>query len=130
MLGDGALKGGMPIWKFIGNKTLTWIENLVLRLHLSEYHSGLRAYSRKFLEKIPYVFNSDDFVFDQEIIAQAVVFGFKHRIGEIGIPTRYFKEASTIKFKRAFKYSWTTLVTLIKLILHKAKIKNYKQFGA
>ena len=130
MLGDGALKGGMPVWKFFGNKMLTLFENFVLGLSLSEYHSGLRAYSRNFLTKIPYEFNSDDFVFDQEIIAQAVVFGFRDRIGEIGIPTRYFKEASTIKLKRAFKYGWATLETLMKFILHKTGIKKYKQFAA
>lgn len=129
MLGDGALKGGMPLWKFFGNKILTLLENFVLGLNLSEYHSGLRAYSRKFLTKIPYEFNSDDFVFDQEIIAQAVVFGFKDRIGEIGIPTRYFKEASTIKFRRAFKYGLGTIKTLLRFILHKYGIKKYEQFG-
>ncbi len=129
MMGEGALKGGMPVWKFAGNKFLTLVENLILGLRLSEYHSGLRAYSRKFLENVPYIHNSDDFVFDQEIIAQAVVFGFKNRIGEIGIPTRYFKEASSIKFKRAFKYGWATLETLAKYILHKSGIKSYKQFG-
>lgn len=128
MLGDGALKGGMPVWKYAGNKTLTWIENIVLGLKLSEYHSGLRAYSRKFLEKIPYTLNSDDFVFDQEIIAQAVAFGFKDRIGEIGIPTRYFKEASTIRFKRAFKYGSGTLKTLVKFIAHRYGIKS-RQFS-
>ncbi len=130
MMGEGALKGGMPVWKFFGNKFLTLVENLILGLKLSEYHSGLRAYSRKFLENVPYIHNSDDFVFDQEIIAQAVVFGFKNKIGEIGIPTRYFKEASSIKFKRAFKYGWATLGTLIKYILHVTGIKKYKQFSS
>ena len=120
----------MPVWKFFGNKMLTFLENFVLGLSLSEYHSGLRAYSRKFLTKIPYEFNSDDFVFDQEIIAQAVIFGFRDRIGEIGIPTRYFKEASTIKLKRAFKYGWATLETLTRFILHKSGIRKYNQFDA
>jgi len=124
MLGNGALKGGMPIWKYAGNKILTCIENLVLGLHLSEYHSGLRVYSKNFLETVPFIHNSDDFVFDQEIIAQAVAFGFRNRIGEIGIPTRYFKEASTIKFKRAFKYGIGTFKVLLKFILHRFGIKK------
>lgn len=127
MMGDGARKGGMPLWKVFGNKVVTGIENLVFGLKMSEYHTGLRAYNRKFLETIPFEFNSDDFVFDQETIAQAVIFSF--RIGEISIPTRYFKEASSINPKRAFKYVISTLVTLMKFILHKYGIKKYKQFG-
>jgi glycosyltransferase involved in cell wall biosynthesis len=127
MMGDGARKGGMPIWKIFGNRVLTTLENLVLGLNLSEYHTGLRAYNRKFLQKVPFEMNSDDFVFDQETIAQAVAFGF--RIGEISVPTRYFKEASSINPKRAFKYGVSTLATLLKFILHKYRIKKYEQFG-
>jgi glycosyltransferase involved in cell wall biosynthesis len=126
MMGNGARKGGMPIWKIFGNKILTTLENTVFGLHMSEYHTGLRAYNRKFLETIPFKLNSDDFVFDQEVIAQAVAFNFK--IGEINIQTRYFKEASSINPKRAFRYGLWTLVTLVKFTLSKYGIKKYKQF--
>ena len=91
-LGD-PLAGGMPQWKYVSNRFLTTVENIAFELHLSEYHTGLRAYSRRLLETIPYHANSDDFVFDQELIAQVVAAGMRRRIGEIAVPTRYFEEA-------------------------------------
>ena len=93
-LGD-PLAGGMPKWKFVSNRFLTGLENRAFGLHLSEYHTGLRAYSRRLLETIPYSLNSDDFVFDQELVAQVVAVGGL-RIGEIAVPTRYFEEASSV----------------------------------
>lgn len=105
-LGD-PLGGGMPRWKFIANRFLTAVENRAFGLRLSEYHSGFRAYSRKLLETIPYAANSDDFVFDQELIAQVVDAGL--RIGEIPVPTRYFSEASSVNFRRSVVYGLGTL---------------------
>lgn len=107
-----ALAGGMPIWKYISNRFLTLVENLVLGLSLSEYHTGFRAYSRKVLEKVDFEKFSNDFVFDQEIIIAAAVGGF--RIGEIAVPVRYFPEASSINFLRSVRYGILTLLTLIK----------------
>ena len=126
MLGGNVLQGGMPLGKYIGNKILTFIENRILGLELSDAHNGLRAYNRKFLKTIPFLYNSDDFVFDSEIIAQAAYFGF--RIGEIPISTRYFEEASTINLKNSIIYGTKTLITLIKFVLHKYKINKYRQF--
>ncbi len=92
ILGNGALKGGMPLYKFVFNRMLTAFQNLCLGVKLSEYHTGFRAFSRELLEKLPLLENSDDFVFDNQMIAQAVMFGFN--IGEISCPTKYFEEAS------------------------------------
>jgi glycosyltransferase involved in cell wall biosynthesis len=99
--------GGMPGWKFVSNRFLTGLENLAFGLHLSEYHTGFRAYSRALLETIPYRENSDDFVFDQQLIGQAVRAGF--RIGEVEVPTRYFAEASSVGFRRSVVYGLSTL---------------------
>ena len=126
LLGDGTLEGGMPLYKYIGNRFLTWVENLVLRQNLSEYHSGFRVYSRKFLTTIPFVLNSDDFVFDSEVLAQATAFNFK--IGEIAIPTRYFEEASSIGFKRSVVYGLATLWTMWKYLLFKTGLAKSSQF--
>ena len=126
LLGDGTLEGGMPLYKYIGNRFLTWVENLVLRQNLSEYHSGFRVYSRKFLTTIPFVLNSDDFVFDSEVLAQATAFNFK--IGEIAIPTRYFEEASSIGFKRSVVYGLATLWTMWKYLLFKTGPAKSSQF--
>ncbi len=106
-LSGGTLAGGMPIWKYIANRFLTLVENLTLGLRLSEAHTGFRAYSRKLLETIPFLLNSDDFVFDTQVIAQAVAFGF--HVGEIAVPTRYFKEASSVNFRRSIVYGLSTL---------------------
>lgn len=108
-------KGGMPRYKYLANRTLTIIENIVLGQNLGEMHSGLRAYNRGFLEEIPYMKNSDDFIFDTQMIVQAVVFGF--RLGDIPVPVRYMKEASSINFRRSSRYGLLTLWTLGKYIL-------------
>ena len=105
-LGD-PLAGGMPRWKYVSNRFLTTIENAAFGLRLSEYHTGFRAYSRRLLETVPYHRNSNDFVFDQELIGQAVRAGF--RIAEIGVPTRYFAEASSVGFGRSVVYGLSTL---------------------
>jgi hypothetical protein len=94
--------GGMPLWKYAANRALTTFENTLVRAHLSEYHTGYRAYSRSFLDRLPWQFNSDDYVFDNEILAQAIVGGF--RIGEVSVPTRYFADASSITFARSVRY--------------------------
>ncbi|MDP2909628.1 MAG: glycosyltransferase family 2 protein [bacterium] len=122
-----ALAGGMPYWKFIANIFLTSMENLVLGTHLSEGHSGFRAYSRKVLERLPLEANSNDFVFDAEIIAQLAV--AKMKIKEIPISTRYFPEASMIGFWRSAKYGFSVLNVLVKYIFFKLKIKSYEQFS-
>ncbi len=125
-LGKDTLKGGMPLYKFISNRFLTWSENLVLQQNLSEYHSGFRAYSRKFLTTIPFILNSDDFVFDSEVLAQATAFNFN--IGEVAVPTRYFAEASSINFKRSAEYGLLTLWTLWKYLLFRVGLSKNRQF--
>lgn len=125
-LSGGTLAGGMPLYKYISNRFLTLIENLVLGQHLSECHTGFRAYSRRFLETIPFLLNSDNFVFDTEVIAQAVAFGF--RIGEIAVPTRYFKEASSVNFKNSVIYGLSTLAVMVRYLLAKWNIVSYPQF--
>lgn len=122
----GTLAGGMPIYKFISNRFLTLAENLSLGLCLSEYHTGFRAYSRKVLETIPYQLNSDDFVFDTEVLAEVAAFGFK--AGEIPVPCRYFSEASEINFWRSSVYGLLTLWVCLKYLLHKAAIKRFALF--
>jgi glycosyltransferase involved in cell wall biosynthesis len=119
-LGD-PLAGGMPKWKFVSNRFLTGLENLAFGLHLSEYHTGFRAYSRRLLETVPYHRNSDDFVFDQELAAQAVAAGF--RIGEIAVPTRYFSEASSVGFKRSVVYGLATLRVVARFLLHRIRVR-------
>jgi glycosyltransferase involved in cell wall biosynthesis len=117
-LGD-PLAGGMPRWKFVSNRFLTLVENLAFGLRLSEYHTGLRAYSRRLLETIPYHLNSNDFVFDQELIAQVVAAGLGGRIGEIAVPTRYFEEASSVGFRRSVVYGLSTLTVVGRYLLHR-----------
>jgi glycosyltransferase involved in cell wall biosynthesis len=117
ILGAGALKGGMPHYKYIANRLLTAFQNLFLGAKLSEYHTGFRAFSRTLLEALPLVENSDDFVFDNQMIAQAVMFGF--RIGEISCPTKYFKEASSINFQRSVRYGLGVLATTATFVGHK-----------
>jgi len=102
ILGGGALKGGMPLWKYMANRLLTAFENLLLGAKLSEFHSGFRAYSREALLSIPWQSNSDDFVFDNELLAQALI--NKCKVGEISVPTKYFPEASSINFPRSMRY--------------------------
>jgi hypothetical protein len=116
----------MPIYKYISNRFLTIVENIVLGQNIGDFHSGFRVFKRDVLEKINYHNNSNDFVFDTELLAQAVYKGF--RIGDIPIPTRYFDEASSINFKRSVKYGVQTLIVMIKFLLQKTKIFRFKQF--
>lgn len=120
-LNSGALAGGMPLYKFIANRFLTLCENIVLGQRLSECHTGFRAYSRRLLETLPFVLNSDDFVFDSQIIIQTVAFGFK--IAEIAVPTRYFKEASSVNFRRSVVYGLATLRALSEYVLDRAGVR-------
>jgi len=112
ILGKGALRGGMPVYKYISNRFLTFCENMSLGLNLSEYHTGLRAYSREFLEKVRWQDNSDDFLFDAQVLIEAAMLGM--RIAEIPIETRYFKEASQVKFFAGVKYGIGILWELAK----------------
>ena len=116
----------MPFYKYFFNRCLTILENIVLGLNLGEYHTGYRAYSRKVLETINFEANSDDFVFDQHIVVQIALAGF--RIGDIPVPTKYFAEASSINFKRSVQYGLGILWILVKYILHKWNIVKFKQF--
>jgi glycosyltransferase involved in cell wall biosynthesis len=125
-LGD-PLAGGMPRWKYVSNRVLTTLENLAFGLHLSEYHTGFRAYSRGLLETIPYHLNSNDFVFDQELVAQAVATGM--RIGEIAVPTRYFKEASSVNFRRSVVYGLSTLRVIARFMLHRMRVRRSRKLA-
>ncbi len=126
ILGRGALAGGMPLYKYIANRFLTLVENLLIGEKLSEYHTGYRAFSREVLETLPLLEDSDDFVFDNQMIAQAVYFGF--RIGEISCPTKYFPEASSINFNRSVTYGLGVLTTAMQFRLQKWGIKKYPIF--
>jgi len=126
ILGKGALKGGMPLYKYIANRILTFIENIILGYKLTEYHTGYRAFSAEVLKNIPFMKNSDDFVFDNEILAQIIFFNF--RIAEISCPTKYFKEASSINFLNSIKYGIGVLNTSFKFLLHRLKIRKYEIF--
>jgi glycosyltransferase involved in cell wall biosynthesis len=109
ILGNTARQGGMPRYKYLANRFLTLVQNFLLGAKLSEYHSGYRAFSRKVLENLPLLVNSDDFVFDNEMLTQAIAFGY--RVGEVSCPTRYFAEASSINFRRSVVYGLGVLRT-------------------
>jgi hypothetical protein len=120
-----ALSKGMPAYKYFSNRMMTIVENLVLGQNLAEFHSGYRAYTRQVLETIPFLNNSDGFVFDSEFLIQAVYFGF--RLGDVPVPVRYFKEASSIAFGRSLLYGIRTMNTLLKYVgastsIYKSKI--------
>jgi glycosyltransferase involved in cell wall biosynthesis len=117
IIGGQALRGGMPIYKYVFNRFLTAFENLFLRIKVSEYHTGYRAFSRKVLTSLPLLENSDDFVFDNQMLAQCAYFGF--RIGEVSCPTKYFPEASSINFRRSVKYGFGVLGTTLRFALAK-----------
>ncbi len=127
ILGKGALIGGMPLYKYISNKILTIIENIMLSQNISEYHTGYRAFRREVLESLPLEENSDDFVFDNEMLAQIIYFKFK--IGEVSCPTKYFNEASSISFKNGVKYGLGVLATALKFVLQKANLVNVGIFN-
>jgi len=122
-----ALACGMPTYKYISNRLLTFTENIVLGQNVSDFHSGYRAYTRQVLETIPYHNNSDDFVFDTEFLAQSVYFGFK--IGDVPVPVRYFDEASSINFLNSTIYGLKTLLTLAKYLLQSMKLTRYRLFS-
>ena len=111
ILGGYALKGGMPVWKYISNRFLTLMENLLIGAKISEYHTGYRAFSRELLERIPIEHNSDDFVFDNQMLAQIVWFGYT--IAEVSCPTKYFEEASSINLRRSIRYGLGCLQTAL-----------------
>ena len=127
ILGVGALQGGMPVYKYIANRVLTLFQNLALNHKLSEYHTGYRAFSRRVLETLPLEANSDDFVFDNQMIAQAAA--FKFRIGEISCPAKYFSEASSINFRRSVTYGLGVLLTSLQYRLWKWGIAKPRIFN-
>lgn len=127
ILGKGAIKGGMPVYKYVANRFLTLAQNILMSQKLSEYHTGFRAFRREILEELPLEENSDDFVFDNEMIAQA--FYFRYRVGEISCPTRYFADASSINFPRAIEYGLGVLSTSFKYKFHKMNLFKSKLFG-
>jgi len=111
VLGGGALRGGMPVWKYVSNRALTLVENLLIGAKLSEYHTGYRAFSRDLLEALPFERNSDDFVFDNEVLAQVLWLGC--RVGEVTCPAKYLPEASSINFRRSVRYGFGCLATAL-----------------
>ncbi len=126
ILGKGALKGGMPWYKYLANRILTLIQNMLMNQKLSEYHTGYRAFSKKVLRGINYQVNSDDFVFDNQMIAQIFYAGYQ--IAEITCPTKYFAEASSINFTRSIKYGLGVIWVAVQYFLQKIKLANFKIF--
>lgn len=126
ILGRGALKGGMPKYKYISNRALSFFQNLMMRQKLSEYHTGYRAFSAEVLRKVNYNINSDDFIFDNQMLAQIFYLGYD--IAEITCPTKYFKEASSINFSRSVKYGFGVLSTSILYFFNKIGISKSKIF--
>ena len=126
ILGKGALKGGMPAYKYIANRILTLIQNVLLGAKLSEYHTGFRAYSKEVLQKINYNHNSDDFIFDNQVLAQIHYLGFE--IAEITCPTVYTSDSSSINFVRSVKYGFGVLVTSLKYFFHKKTLLKFNLF--
>ena len=127
IIGGTALRGGMPPYKYVANRLLTAFENIFLRVKLSEYHTGYRAFSRKVLTELPLLENSDDFVFDNQMLAQCVHFGF--RIGEVSCPTKYFEEASSINFRRSVKYGCGVVGTTLQFMLQRMGLVNFRRFS-
>ena len=126
ILGKGALEGGMPLYKYISNRFLTLVQNILLNYKLSEFHTGFRAFSREVLESLPLEENSDDFVFDNQMLAQVIY--FDHRVGEISSPTRYFPEASSINFTRSVKYGLGVLATSLQYRAHRMRMVQSRMF--
>src|SRR5436309_13813697 len=127
IIGGQALRGGMPLYKYVFNRLLTAFENLFLRIKVSEYHTGYRAFSREVLTKLPLLENSDDFVFDNQMLAQCAYFGFK--IGEVSCPTKYFPEASSINFRRSVKYGLGVLGTTLQFALQRWGLAKFPIFN-
>ena len=128
IIGGQALRGGMPLYKYISNRFLTAFENLFLGIKLSEYHTGYRAFSRTVLETLPLLENSDDFVFDNQVLAQCA--HFKFRIGEVSCPTKYFEEASSINFRRSVTYGAGVLATTLQFALQRTGLMRFRIFSA
>lgn len=128
ILGGGALRGGMPLYKYVANRILTLLQNLCLKAKLSEYHSGFRAFSAELLRTLPLEENSDDFVFDNEMLAQALWFGFQ--LGEASCPTRYMEEASSISFRRSVRYGFGVLGVSLKFMAAKIGLARPAIFNA
>jgi hypothetical protein len=126
ILGGYALEGGMPTWKYVANRILTFVENIFLGAKLSEYHTGYRAFSRELLERLPIENNSDDFVFDNQMLAQVLWFGYT--VAEISCPTKYFAEASSISFFRSMKYGLGCLQTALHFFLARMRLINSMKF--
>ena len=128
ILGNKAIMGGMPIYKYISNRFLTMTENVIINQKLSEYHTGFRAFSRKILETIPLMENSDDFIFDNQMLCQTLYFGFS--VGEISCPAHYFDDASSINFSRSVTYGIGVIKTALNYFLAKRGIGHFKIFNA
>jgi glycosyltransferase involved in cell wall biosynthesis len=128
ILVGSAMSGGMPLYKYIANRVLTAFQNFVCGAKLSEYHTGFRAFSREVLLALPLFENSDDFVFDNEMLAQCIFFGY--RIGEVSCPTKYFTEGSSINFLRSVKYGFGVLATTLKLRLQKLGLMRFRLFSS
>ncbi len=126
ILGGYALKGGMPVWRYFANRFITFVENILMGAKLSEYHTGYRAFSRRLLEELTFNLNSDDFVFDNQMLAQIIWFG--HTIAEVSCPTKYFAEASSINFRRSLKYGIECLLTALSFRLSKMHIVSSRLF--
>ncbi|HQG46394.1 MAG TPA: glycosyltransferase family 2 protein, partial [bacterium] len=126
IISGGALKGGMPLYKYISNRLLTLVENILLGQKISEYHTGYRAFSRELLSDLPLHQCSNDFVFDNEMIAQAVYFGYS--VGEVSCPTKYFPEASSINFRRSVRYGFGVLRTALSFRLQKMHLGSFRIF--
>jgi glycosyltransferase involved in cell wall biosynthesis len=127
ILGVGALQGGMPVYKYVANRVLTAAQNLLTGYKLSEYHTGYRAWSREVLRALPLENNSDDFVFDNEMLSQAIF--FKFRIGEVSCPTRYLAEASSISFRRSVIYGLGVVATALKFRLQRMGLLRFQIFS-
>jgi glycosyltransferase involved in cell wall biosynthesis len=127
IIGGQALNGGMPVYKYIANRFLTAFQNLFLGQKLSEYHTGYRAFSSEVLRSLPLLENSDDFVFDNQMLAQCAYFGY--RIGEVSCPTRYFEEASSINFRRSVRYGLGVLATTMQFALERRGIAHFPLFN-
>jgi glycosyltransferase involved in cell wall biosynthesis len=123
---EEALHGGMPWWKYLANRALTGFENMALGQNLGDFHSGFRVYRREVLEKVPFERNSDDFVFDTQFLVQAVQLGV--RLGDVPVPVRYFKEASSINFKRSLRYGLTTVGVVGSYWLHRLGLRRSRLF--
>ena len=128
IIGGQALHGGMPFYKYVANRLLTAFENLFLGIKLSEYHTGHRAFSREVLTELPLLENSDDFVFDNQVLAQCASFGFL--IGEVSCPTKYFQEESSINFRRSVTYGFGVIRTTLQFALQRAGLAHFRIFNA